>query len=73
MKRILILLCFPLFFSCVNETQTNKIKIKDTNTNAGILFNFDVKNNVMGTANVKMNIRFNGSTQATLELLSVKW
>jgi len=27
----------------------------------------------MGTADVKLNIRFNGSTQATLELLSVKW
>ena len=55
------------------ELVGNKIKIKDTNTNAGILFTFDAKNNVMGKAKVEMNIRFNGSTQATLELLSVKW
>jgi hypothetical protein len=55
------------------ELVGNKIKIEDTNTNAGVLFTFEVKNNVMGQAKVKMNIRFNGSTQATLELLDVKW
>ena len=51
----------------------DKIKITDTNSNAGILFTFKVKNPIMGTADVDLNIRFNGSTQATLELLSVKW
>ena len=55
------------------ELVGNKIKIEDTNANAGVTFTFKVKNNVMGTAEVKMNIRFNGSTQATLELLSVSW
>lgn len=55
------------------ELVGNKIKIEDTNTSAGVTFTFKVKNNVMGTADVKMNIRFNGSTQATLELLSVSW
>lgn len=55
------------------ELVGNKIKITDTNTNAGITFFFEVKNNVMGKAKVTMNIRFNGTTQATLELLDVKW
>jgi len=55
------------------ELVGNKIKIKDTNSAAGVIFTFDVENNVMGKAKVEMNIRFNGSTQATLELLSVKW
>ena len=55
------------------ELVGNAIKIEDTNTNAGITFTFTVKNNIMGKAKVKMNIRFNGSTQATLELLDVKW
>ncbi len=55
------------------ELVGNQIKITDTNSNAGITFVFDVKNNVMGKAKVTMNIRFNGTTQATLELLSVKW
>ena len=49
------------------------IKITDTNTNAGITFEFQVKNNDLGTGDLKMNIRFNGTTQATLEMLSASW
>ena len=55
------------------ELLGNKIDITDTNTNAGITFSFKVKNNDLGTGNMKMNIRFNGTTQATLEMLSAKW
>ena len=49
------------------------IKITDTNTNAGITFDFKVKNNDLGTGDLKMNIRFNGTTQATLEMLKATW
>ena len=55
------------------ELVDNKIEITDTNTNAGITFIFKVKNNDLGTGDMKMNIRFNGTTQATLEMLSAKW
>jgi hypothetical protein len=55
------------------ELVGNQIKITDTNSNAGVTFFFEVKNNTMGKAKVTMNIRFNGTTQATLELLDVKW
>ena len=55
------------------ELLNNSIKITDTNTNAGITFEFKVKNNDLGTGDMKMNIRFNGTTQATLEMLSAKW
>ena len=55
------------------ELVGNKIKITDTNTNAGITFFFEVENNVMGKAKITMNIRFNGTSQATLELIDVKW
>ena len=55
------------------ELVGNQIKITDTNSNAGVTFFFEVKNNAMGKAKVTMNIRFNGTTQATLELLDVKW
>ena len=51
----------------------DKIKISDTNTSAGITFEFKVYNKAYGTGDLKMNIRFNGSTQATLEMLSAKW
>ena len=55
------------------ELINNSIKVTDTNTNAGITFEFKVKNNDLGTGDMKMNIRFNGTTQATLEMLSAKW
>ena len=50
-----------------------KVNITDTNTAAGVTFEFKVFNKAYGTGNLKMNIRFNGSTQATLEMLSAKW
>ena len=50
-----------------------KINITDTNTAAGVVFEFKVFNKAYGTGTLKMNIRFNGSTQATLEMLSAKW
>ena len=55
------------------ELVGDKIDITDTNTNAGITFSFKVKNNDLGTGTLKMNIRFNGTTQATLEMLSASW
>ena len=55
------------------EIVGNKIDITDTNTNAAITFSFKVKNNDLGNGDLKMNIRFNGTTQATLEMLSAKW
>ena len=55
------------------ELLNNKIDITDTNSNAGITFSFKVKNNDLGTGTMKMNIRFNGTTQATLEMLSASW
>jgi hypothetical protein len=55
------------------ELIDNKITVLDTNTSAGIVFEFKAKNNDLGTGNLKMNIRFNGTTQATLEMLSAKW
>ena len=51
----------------------NKIDITDTNTNAGITFKFKAENNDLGTGDLVMNIRFNGTTQATLEMLSASW
>jgi len=50
-----------------------KINITDTNTAASVIFEFKVFNKAYGTGDLKMNIRFNGSTQATLEMLSAKW
>ena len=50
-----------------------KINITDTNIAAAVVFEFKVFNKAYGTGTLKMNIRFNGSTQATLEMLSAKW